>query len=492
MEDALAMSDLLPLVNLLQGTASHHEFSTGNTLPLAARPFGLHHWTLQTAQGPWLFHPDHRKIWGVRLTHQPSPWIGDYGSLLLSAFWGTVYEQIQCEASAYKLREARPQGFRLDLLRYGITCEMSPSERGALFVFTAQGGEALKIRLHFDGEHEIQSQPGERVFEGCSRNHSGGVPEGFGLHFHGEFHAKPVEFTVLPNGGYWTFAPGVRRVELRLGASFVSRETARATRSRELDGRQLEDLWSEGAAIWAGLLGRIEIEPETERQHRTFYSCLYRCLLFPRFLDEIDEAGRTVHRSPYVGQVHAGSLCADNGFWDTHRTVYPLLALAYPDKLTAILGGWLNACREGGWTPQWVSPGPRRCMIGTHFDAVVADAVARGITGWDVEAAFRYLWQDATVPGDHVTHGRPGLEDYIRLGYLPCDRHHYAVSATLDYAYNDFCVAQVARFLGKREEEAVLRPRALNNRTRALRALSFLLRGPRPADGRPRRKVRRP
>ena len=226
----------------------------------------------------------------------------------------------------------------------------------------------------------------------------------------------------------------------------------------------MEDLWSEGAAIWAGLLGRIEIKPQTERQHRTFYSCLYRCLLFPRFLDEIDEAGRTVHYSPYDGQIHAGSLCADNGFWDTHRTVYPLLALAYPDKLTAILGGWLNACREGGWTPQWVSPGPRHCMIGTHFDAVVADAVARGITGWDVEAAFRYLWQDATVPGDHVTHGRPGLEDYIRLGYLPCDRYPHAVAATLDYAYNDFCVAQVARFLGKREEEAALRPRALNYR----------------------------
>ncbi|HSI85631.1 MAG TPA: glycoside hydrolase family 92 protein, partial [Candidatus Methylacidiphilales bacterium] len=189
-----------------------------------------------------------------------------------------------------------------------------------------------------------------------------------------------------------------------------------------------------------------------------------RTLLFPRQLEEIDLDGRAVHYSPYDGGIHSGPLCTDNGFWDTHRTVYPFLAKAYPDKLVPLLEGWLNASREADWTPKWPSPGPKACMIGTHFDAVVADAVARGITGWDIEAVFPYLWKNATVPSDDGCYGREGLEDYLRLGYVPVDRHRYSVSATLDYAYEDFCVMQVARYLGREKEAAILKPRTFNYR----------------------------
>lgn len=457
---------ILSKVNLLQGTNSTHDFSTGNTLPLAGRPWGMHHWTLQTGRTPWTFHPAHRKLQGVRLTHQPSPWMGDYGNILVCAFNGPVQEAMEDQASAYRVESCvlQPNYLKAELLRYGITLEMAPSERGALFIFTSRKSEPLRIRFFFDGEHSVAGEAGGRETRGVSRNNSGGVASDFGLRFAGLFSEAPSDFEKLRNGVCFTFAPSVTRLELRLAGSFIDEATASHSLERELRGKSREELSSEGAEMWDSLLGRFQIEARDETQARTFYSCLYRCLLFPRFLDEVGADGRTVHYSPYDGKVHAGSLCADNGFWDTFRTVYPLLALAYPDHLTRIMEGWLAACKESGWSPKWPSPGLRDCMIGTHFDVIVADAVAHGVTDWDIEGVFPYLWRDATEPSSDGCFGRQGLEDYLKLGYLPTDRHRYAVSATLDYTYDDFCIRQVALHLGKKTEADHLLSRTRNYR----------------------------
>lgn len=455
------MSNVLN-VNLLQGTASTRDFSTGNTLPLAARPWGMHHWTFQTAPPPWMFHPDHRKLWGIRLTHQPSPWIEDYGSLLITPFTGKASREVADQASAWKIGDAVLQPHRLgaELLRYGIKMEMAPTERGAIFVFQRRLALPLRVRFSFEGRHEIDGRAGSTRLTGVSRNYRDGAPENFGLQFVAEFDVEAADFVRLENGGYVEFPASAGRVQMRLAGSFISEELAQVTLERELPpGAKIA---TEGEQAWNELLDRLSISPRFETQERTFYSCLYRSLLFPRRFDEVDGQGKSVHYSPYDGQVHDGPLCTDNGFWDTFRTVYPLLGLVYPDKLTGILEGWLNACREAGWSPKWASPGLRDCMIGTHFDAIVADAVSKGVTHWNVEEAFGYLWKNATVPSEDGRFGRRGLEDYVRLGFVPADRISYAVSRTLDFAYNDFCVAQVAKFLGRKEEEALLRPRTLS------------------------------
>ena len=455
-------SDLLSCVNLLQGTNSTHDYSRGNTLPLLARPWGLHHWTLQTAKTPWTFHPSHKKLQGIRLTHQPSPWIGDYGSVTILPFTGEVTGELEQQASAYRLEKTllRPTLLRTELLRYGITIEMTPTVRGALFVFTRQSSEALRVRFHFDGGYALRWERGSHRLTGASHYHNGGVAKAFGLHLCAEFDTPPERFDAKARGGGVTFPRNVERLEMRLAASFIGPEVAEVSLERELRGRDLATLTRDGDRVWNDLLGRLRFEASDEQQPRTFYSCLYRTLLFPRFLDEVDAQGRVVHYSPYDGSIHAGSLCADHGFWDAYRTIYPLLALVYPDELRSMLGGWLNACREGGWTPKWVSPGPRACMIGTHFDAVAADAVAKGITDWDVEGMYGYLWRDASEPSSKATHGRQGLREYIRLGYVPCDKYPYSVSTTMDYAYDDFCVAQVARHLGKHGDADLLLKRA--------------------------------
>jgi len=458
--------DWVSKVNILQGSDSTREFSTGNTLPIAARPWGMHHWTLQTAKPPWLFHPSHRRLWGIRLTHQPSPWMQDYASVLVSAFLGEVGTSVERQASAFKIEEAilAPNHLRVELLRYGMVVEVSPTEGGALFSFAFSRDENPRVRLSFEGEHQLGWERGNGRVRGWSGNHHGGAPPGFGLHLAGEFDVPPGDFVKCPDGGVFIFPKGTRRLEFRMAGSFVDAATAAGTLRRELLEKTLADVRGEGRDIWNSLLGRIDITAAEASQITTFYSCLYRCLLFPRILTERDGEGRKFHFSPYDGGVHSGPLCTDNGFWDTYRTVYPLLALVYPDKLTGILEGWLNACRQATWAPKWASPGLRDCMIGTHFDAVVADAVARGVTDWNVEETFIYLWKNATTPSSDGRFGRLGLEEYIRLGYVPSDKYPYALSRTLDYAYDDFCVAQVARHLGRHSEAEILEKRLGNYR----------------------------
>jgi len=474
---------LVTKVNILQGTRSERDFSTGNTLPLIARPWGMHHWSLQTLQSPWMFHPGHRKLQGVRLTHQPSPWMNDYGNILVAPFTGPLFQEIDHQASAYRLEEAvlHPHYFKAELLRHRIEIEMAPTERGAIFRFRRTGPEALRVRFFFDAAHEWAATENPKRYQGVSRNYVDGVAGDFGLRFATEFDSPPQNCVAAKNGCVFEFGDEVECLEMRLAGSFISTEQAGSTLDQELIGRSLEIVAGEGERIWNDLLGCVTYSPRNEEQGCLFYSCLYRCLLFPRFLHEQTPDGRVVHYSPYDGGTHEGVLCADTGFWDTYRTLFPLLALYYPETLRRMLDGWLSACREAGWSPKWPSPGPRDCMIGTHFNVIVADAVAHGIVDWNVEEAFTYLWKDATVPSDDPRYGRAGLEDYLRLGYVPADKYHHSASATLDYSFDDFCIGKVARFLGKDKEAEEMGRRAGNYRNVFDASVGFM-RG-RNADG---------
>ena len=456
----------LSFVNPLQGTHSDRNFSSGNTLPLVARPWGLHHWTLQTADPAWLFHPDHAKLWAIRLTHQPSPWIGDYGSVMIFPYGGENTDKAAARASGYQVGASaiHPHYLKVDLLRYGITLEMSPTERGAIFVFEFHHDFPPRLGFFCEGNHEFHWSGGSRQARGISRQNSGAVPPGFGLHWVAELSEVPVKMGKTSDGNYLEFSPSLRRLEMRIAASFISDEVAHHSLKRELAGRGLPEIAEEGAQIWNALLNRISIASASEEQSKTFYSCLYRCLLFPRLLTEYDPQGRECHYSPYDGHIHDGHLYTDNGFWDTYRTLYPLLTLVYPDMLQKIMEGWLQACRQSQWTPKWPSPGPRDAMIGTHFDSVAADIIMKGVVEWDVDEVFHYLWRDSNVVSEQGCYGRQNLEDYLRLGYVPSERAGHSVSATLDYAYDDFCVAQVAKFLGREKEERILRQRALSYR----------------------------
>ncbi len=278
------MTSILHLVNPLQGTASDKDFSVGNTLPITSLPFGLHHWSLQTRDDPWFFHPADRKLRGIRLTHQPSPWMLDYGALLVTAFHGPIAETPALQASAYRIVECRPHVTRLHLPGQGIDISYSPTAAGLVMAFENAAEAPLKIRLSFRQEFSVESS--DKLFHGRTTDNSGGVPEGFALSFCGRFSEQPRHVHHLPDGACWEFAPGARRVELRFAASFIDGTIARYTLASQLDGRSFAEIESAAGRTWETLLSRLDFPEPVESRRRTFYSCLYRTLLFPRLLTE--------------------------------------------------------------------------------------------------------------------------------------------------------------------------------------------------------------
>ncbi len=487
---------LVRYVNPLQGTDSHPGFSRGNTLPLVALPFGMAHWSAQTAEGPWFFSPQSRKLQGVRLTHQPSPWMGDYGAATFLPQSGERRLSAHRRGTAYSPEAATfsPARFAAELPASGVELEIAPTERGAIFRFAFPPGESARLLLDpAAGESSFRVRPDGKTIEGYTRGNNGGVPEGYALWIVAELSVPVVSWTRFAGDLPSEAEAGERLglcaelgpapegpVELRVATSFIDLEGAERNLRLELAGT-FEEVHAAAEGAWEDVLGAIRVEGD-ERAKATFYSCLYRTRLFPRIWHEPGEDGEPRHRSPYDGGVHPGVLYTDNGFWDTYRTEYPLLALVAPNRLGEILRGWTNALKEGGWFPQWATPGYRACMVGTHIDAVMADAIARGVTDFDVAAAADGLLRHAYEPGDpDGAWGRIGIEDYKALGWVAADRHHESVARSLDYAYDDWCIAGVLRHLGRSDEADALLARAANYRHLYDPAVGFM-RG-RNADG---------
>jgi predicted alpha-1,2-mannosidase len=405
---------------------------------------------------------------GIRATRQPSPWIGDYGHFVVLPQSGRLFTSDGRRASVFRRDQTTilPHYFKTYLGRYQTTLELTPTERCAVFRFGFPEGKPARVLFEpFKGESHIAIDAKKRTVVGYTRANSGGVPQGFACYFYAAFdcaitgcgtfqnkvvHEGETERTGERVGGYAELAGQI--VTMRIGTSFISVDQARANLEREVGRRGFNTIKAEGRAVWQKVLNQIQIDGASREQKRTFYTSLYRSVLFPRQWHEYD-GDRVIHFSPYDGQIHDGVMYTDNGFWDTHRTVYSLLAILCPNRLAEIMEGWTNACKEGGWTPKWASPGYRACMIGTHLDAVFADAYVKGVRNFDVEAAYTAMRKNATDVGDEAGHyGRRGIVAFDTLGYVPADRVDHAAARTQDFAYNDFCVAQVAKGLGKMDD----------------------------------------
>ncbi len=469
-------SELLGYVNILQGTDSHFELSHGNTLPLVGSPWGMTDWSLENAKGSWYFELS-GKIDGFRATHQPSPWIADYGQFVLMPQSGELRVDPAGRMSVYDAATSvlRPDYEKLDLGNGEITAELTATERGAVFRLAYHRSPTGRLIVNACGKSEIRIEG--RTIRGLSRANSGGVTTNFASYFvinldrditkadvfaantatgqssgTGDDLRAYVEFQTSPE----------RPVEARVGTSLISWEQAARNLQAETGGG-FDAVQARVQKTWESNLGRIQIEAR-ENQKKTFYSCLYRAQMYPHRLYELDSTGKAMHYSPYDGKVHEGVLYGDIGIWDAFRTTFPLITLIYPAELNEILQGFVNAAEEGGTLPEWPSPGYRDCMIGQHCAAIFADAVVKGCQGFDVAKAYASLRKSAFQPPAHGELVRSGLADYIKLGYIPDKASTYAVSATLDYAYDDWCVAQIARQQHQEEDYQTLMARAQNYR----------------------------
>ena len=482
---AWANTEPVDMVNPLTGTLSKFELSTGNNYPVIALPWGMNFWTPQTGKNGdgWQYTYTADKIRGFKQTHQPSPWMNDYGMFSLMPITGEAVFDEEKRASwfSHKAEIAKPYYYRVYLADYDITTEIAPTERAAMFRFTFPQEEMSYVVLDaYDRGSYVQIQPEKNRIVGYTTRNSGGVTKDFKNWFIIDFGSRSFDYTSVTDskeiftdrkelkdnhtGAIVGFRTGHRDVvTARVASSFISLEQAERNLN-ELGKKSFDEIASDGRKIWNDVLGRIQVEGGSEEQMRTFYSCLWRSLHFPRRFYEIDDKGNPIHYSPYNGQILPGYLFADTGVWDTFRCLFPFLNLVYPSMNEEMQAGLVNAYLESGYLPEWSSPGHRDCMIGQNSASVVADAYIKGIRVPNQDKLWDAVTYGAHHHLDRSASGRVGHDYYDRLGYVPCNVGiGQNVARTLEYAYNDWSIYTLGKAMGKSEAElAPYKKAALN------------------------------
>jgi predicted alpha-1,2-mannosidase len=420
----------------------------------------------------WAYKYDANKIRGIKQTHQPSPWINDYAAFSLMAVTGDLKFQEDERESwfSHKAEIAKPYYYSVYLADYDVLAEVAPTERAAQFKFTFPEANKSYIMLDafFKGSM-VKIIPEQRKIIGYSRNNSGGVPENFHNYFVAEFDKdfeinhtwtdgwKLIENSTSSTGKHVGAIIGFKTkkgevVHVKIASSFISPEQAQLNLSREIGSDSFEQTKEKAKQTWEKELSRIQVEDDNVDNLRTFYSSLYRVLLFPRKFYEFDKSNNVVHYSPYNGKVSAGYMFTDNGFWDTFRAVFPFFNMMYPELNSHIMDGLANTYKESGWLPEWASPGHRDCMVGSNSAPIIADAFLKGSKNKDAELLLEAMLKNATIEeGRPVSSvGRAGLSYYNSLGYVPYNVGvNENVARTLEYAYADFTIAKMAQKLGK-------------------------------------------
>lgn len=474
-------------VSTLVGTQSSYAISTGNTYPAVCMPWGMNFWTPQTGKmgDGWTYTYTADKLRGFKQTHQPSPWINDYGQFTIMPETGEAPifdEEKRASWFSHKAEVATPYYYRAYLADYDVVTELAPTERAAIMRITFPENKSYVVVDAFDKGSYVKIMPKERMIVGYTTKNSGGVPHNFKNYFVMKFDKDFTYTAAVADGRINTadvkaecnHAGGIvgfktirgEQVNVRIASSFISEEQA-IENLKELGSDSFDEVKARGRNTWNDILGRIEVKSDDIDHLRTFYSCLYRSVLFPRSFYEKNAKGEIVHYSPYNGEVLPGYMFTDTGFWDTFRCLFPLLNVMYPSMNEKMQAGLVNAYKESGFLPEWASPGHRGCMVGNNSASIVADAYLCGLKNYDAET----LWQ-AVVHGASAVHptvsstGRLGYEYYNKLGYVPYDvKINENVARTLEYAYDDWCIYEFGKALGKSKKELEpFRKRAFNYR----------------------------
>ncbi|WP_276381022.1 GH92 family glycosyl hydrolase [Flavobacterium sp. H4147] len=477
--------DPVEYVNPLMGTQSLHNLSNGNTYPAICRPWGMNFWTPQTGKmgDGWAYTYTAEKIRGFKQTHQPSPWMNDYGQFSIMPVTGKLAFAEDDRASwfSHKAEVSKPYYYSVYLADHDVTTEITTTERAAHFQITFPENEQSSIVIDaFDKGSYIKIIPSENKVIGYTTRNSGGVPQNFKNYFvlqfdksfltHSTWTDKILTKDKLEASGLHTGAViGFKtkkgeKVNVRIASSFISPEQAELNLKNELGTSTFEETVAKSKEEWNKVLGRINVEDTNQEQLKTFYSCLYRTVCFPQKQYEINKDGDIVHYSPYNGKVLSGYMYAGTGFWDTFRALYPLLNLVYPSVNKEMQEGLINDYKEGGFLPEWSSPGFRDVMVGNNSASVVSDAYMKGLRGYDINTLYEALLHGANNEGPLEAVGRKGVQYYNTLGYVPYDVNiNENAARTLEYAYDDFTIWKLAKALNRPKKEInLLEKRMLN------------------------------
>lgn len=493
------VTDPVEWVNPLMGTDSKPSLSTGNTYPAIGVPWGMNLWTPQTGKmgNGWAYTYDADRIRGFKQTHQPSPWMNDYGQFAIMPATGTLRFNEDDRASwfSHKSEISQPHYYSVYLADHDVTTEITPTERAAQFRFTFPEADSSFIVIDaLDEGSYVKIIPEENKIIGYTTKNARSNPVDFKNYFviyidkpfslnytwHDSTLAKDaLEMDADHVGAVIGFATAKgEEVHLKVASSFISLEQAELNLERELGNDDFDATKQKAEDIWNEMLGRISVEGGTVDQVRTFYSCLYRTLFFPQRMYEIDANKQIVHYSPYDGKTYPGYRFAGTGFWDTFRALYPFLNLAYPSINVEMQKGLVNDYKEGGWLPEWSSPGYANIMIGNNSASVVADAYIKGLRGYDINTLYEALLHGANNEGPITAIGRAGVDYYNELGYVLYDVDiNENAARTLEYAYDDFCIYQLAKALGRPKKEIELYAKRSQNYRNLFDPSSGLMRG---------------
>jgi predicted alpha-1,2-mannosidase len=467
--------DPVEYVNPLMGTQSLHNLSNGNTYPAICRPWGMNFWTPQTGKmgDGWAYTYTAEKIRGFKQTHQPSPWMNDYGQFSIMPVTGkSVFnEEERASWFSHKAETSKPYYYSVYLADFDVTTEITTTERAAHFQITFPDNEKSSIVIDaFDKGSYIKIIPSENKIIGYTTRNSGGVPENFKNYFVLQFD-KPftanstwidkilTKDKLESTGNHVGAVVGFKthkgeKVNVKVASSFISAEQAELNLKNELGSSTFDETVEQSKNVWNKVLGKIKVEDDDGEKLKTFYSCLYRTVCFPQKQYEIDKNNNIVHYSPYNGKTLPGYMFAGTGFWDTFRALYPLLNLVYPSINKEMQEGLINDYKEGGFLPEWSSPGFRNVMVGNNSASVVSDAYMKGLRGYDINKLYEALLHGANNEGPMDAVGRKGVNYYNTLGYVPYDvKINENAARTLEYAYDDFAIWKLAKALNRPAKE---------------------------------------
>ena len=467
--------DLTKYVNPLVGTDSKKELSNGNTYPAIAMPWGMNFWTPQTNKmgDGWCYQYAANKIRGFKQTHQPSPWINDYGAFSIFATTeNLVFDEEKRESwYSHKAEISTPHYYKAYLANYNTTVEITPTERAACFRITyPKTDKAYLIVDGFFKNSYIKVFPKERKIIGFACNATGGVPSNFKNYFviyvdkdfdqsftveDGTILEDKLEVESKHSGSIIRFKTKANeQVNLKIASSFISLEQAELNLEREIGNNTFDQIVQKGKAEWNKQLSRISVEGGTDAQLTTFYSAMYRTMLFPRKFFEFDKGNKIVHYSPYNGKVLDGYMFTDNGFWDTFRAAFPLLTIVFPELNSQIMEGLANAYKESGWLPEWASPGHRDCMVGSNSAILITDSYLKGIPNKEINTLYEAIIKNSQNEGPLTSVGRFGVDYYNKLGYVPYNVGKKENTArTLEYAFADYNIWKLSKALNRPQTE---------------------------------------
>ena len=453
-------------IDTRHGTANQHSFSHGNCLPYSGVPFGMNYFAAQTTdqKGSWWFHPEDRTFQGYRLTHQPSPWMGDFSHLLLTPVSGTQEKTSLLDIqSSYRPEQSTfsPTHIQIEQMRYQINSTLIPSMYGGILTIDYKQKQNGLI-LTLPGRYQVK-QVTDRTISCQVINFSGSEDKNFTFYFILRLDKPlitPLENQKGVDGSLLLSFGDSLKQTVRLGTSFISEEQALLNLKRE-EILSAHTYLEKSTSEWQGYFDRVQVEHTDFKHTETFYHNLYRMFLFPQTFYEINASNQKIHYDTFNKEVKKGSLYTNNGFWDTYKTVYPFYSLIAQEKYIDMLEGFLNSYEETGFLPKWLSPDERGLMPGTLIDAVIADAAVKGIGENLMERFLEAMKKAATIQSDNSNYGRQGTYDYLKYGYVPSN-HHESVNHTLDYAYSDFCISKVAETLNKQEDKELYQKQSLN------------------------------